>query len=89
MVKTKERAKRTYNLDPSTIELVRSMVGTVAETQDAVIERSVRAMARRMRDLEHTRLWAQGVEDPEFQREMQEIFTGFESADRDAWSEGA
>jgi len=89
MIKTKERAKRTYNLDPGIIELVRAMVGTVADTQDGVIERSVRAMARRMRDLEHTRLWAQAAESPEFQREMQAIFTGFESDDRDAWSQGA
>lgn len=89
MAKTKDRSRRTYNLDPSTIELVRSMVGSVAGSQDAVVERSIRAMARRMRDLEHTRLWTQAAEDAQFQLEVQELSEGLRSDDRAAWDAGA
>ena len=88
MAKAKERVKKTYNLDPETVDLVRSMVGSVADTQDAVVVRSVRAMARRLRDREHSRLWAEAASDPEFQREMRGLFEEFEADDRAAWEVG-
>ena len=82
------KVKRTYNLSPATVAAVRELAGRIASTQDAVIERSVEELRRRMRDLEHTRLWAEAAEDPEFVREMEEIFNEFEADDRAAWTLG-
>jgi len=60
----------------------------VAPTQDAVVERAVRDLARGFRDELHTRLWEQARQDPDFQAEMQEIWDGLEADYRLAWREG-
>ncbi len=60
----------------------------VAPTQDALVERAVRDLARGFRDELHTRIWAQAGQDPEFRAEMQEIWAGLEADDRLAWGEG-
>jgi len=88
MATVKDRVKKTYNLTPRTIELVREMVGKVAGTQDAVVSRSVLAMARQVRDQEHARRWAQAARTPALQRELEEIAAEFEADDRAAWEVG-
>ena len=71
------------------MDTVRRLVeAQVAPTQDAVVERAVRDLARGFRDELHTRLWEQTRHDPDFQAEMQEIWDGLEADDRLAWSEG-
>lgn len=82
------KVKRTYNLSPGTVAAVRELAGVVAPTQDAVIERSVHELRRRVRDAEHTKLWAEAAQDAEFRREMEEIFSEFEADDRAAWELG-
>lgn len=80
------KVKRTYNLRPETIDTVRRLVeARVAPTQDAVVERAVRELARRLRDDAHTRLWAQAGRDPGFQAEVQGIWDSFAAEDREAW----
>ncbi len=84
------KIKRTYNLSPMTVGLVRHLaeVAQVAPTQDAVIEAAIQSLGRRVRDEEHTRQFAACARDPEFQREMAEIGTEFEADDRAAWEVG-
>jgi hypothetical protein len=90
MAKVARRVKRTYNLRPATVDTVRRLVeAQVAPTQDALVERAVRDLARAFRDDLHSRLWAQAGQDPEFQAEMQEIWDGLEADDRLAWGAGA
>lgn len=72
------------------MDTVRRLVeAQVAPTQDALVERAVRDLARQFRDEVHTRLWAQAGRDPEFQAEMQEIWDGLAADDRLAWGAGA
>ncbi len=81
--------KRTYNLRPATVDTVRRLVeAQVAPTQDALVERAVRDLARGFRDELHARIWAQARQDPEFQAEVQEIWAGLEAEDRLAWEAG-
>lgn len=83
------RVKRTYNLRPATVDTVRRLVeAQVAPTQDALVERAVRDLARGFRDELHTRIWAQTRQDPAFQAEMREIWDGLEADDRLAWGNG-
>ena len=84
------KMKRTYNLSPATVGLVRHLAEEVrvAPTQDAVVESAIKSLARRVRDQEHTRQFAACVRDPEFQREMAEIAAEFEGDDRAAWELG-
>jgi hypothetical protein len=90
MTKVARRVKRTYNLRPATVDTVRRLVeAQVAPTQDALVDRAVRDLARQFRDELHTRLWAQAGQDPEFQAEMQEIWDGLAADDRGAWGPGA
>jgi hypothetical protein len=90
MPKVARRVKRTYNLRPATVDTVRRLVeARVAPTQDALVERAVRDLAREFRDELHTRIWAQARQDPKFQAEMQEIWNGLEADDRFAWGSGA
>jgi alkylation response protein AidB-like acyl-CoA dehydrogenase len=78
--------KRTYNLRPTTVDTVRRLVeAQVAPTQDALVERAVRDLAREFRDALHTHAWAQSREDRQFQAELQEIWAGLEADDRLAW----
>jgi hypothetical protein len=86
MSRVVRKVKRTYNLRPATVDAVRRLVeAQVAPTQDALVERAVRDLARAFRDDLHTRLWTQAGQDPEFQAEMQEIWEGLAAEDRLAW----
>ncbi len=84
------KMKRTYNLSSTTVGLVRHLAeeAKVAPTQDAVVERAIQALARRVRDEEHTRQFASCALDPEFQRELEEIAADFEADDRASWALG-
>ena len=86
MPRVARRVKRTYNLRPTTVDTVRRLVeAEVAPTQDALVERAVRELARDFRDVLHTRAWAEARHDPEFQAELQEIWDAFAADDRFAW----
>jgi hypothetical protein len=84
------RVKRTYNLSKAAVETVRELVekDRIAPTQDAVVERAIRALARRVRDAEHERRWAKLAGDPDFHAENEGIFRIFEEDDRAALDEG-
>jgi hypothetical protein len=89
MTRAAQRVKRTYNLRPATVETVRELVEAhVAPTQDALVERAVRDLARAFRDELHTRAWAEAGRDPAFQAEMREIWEGLAADDRLAWESG-
>ncbi|MGB9483427.1 MAG: hypothetical protein WCB86_05985, partial [Candidatus Dormiibacterota bacterium] len=64
------KVKRTYNLSPTTVGLVRTLAkdARVAPTQDAVVESAIRSLARRVRDEAHARQFAACALDPDFQR---------------------
>ncbi len=85
-----KRVKRTYNLSPETVLTVRELADQahVAPTQDAVVERAIQSLARRVRDREHARRFAACAQDPEFVGEMEEIAAEFEQDDRAAWARG-
>lgn len=90
MPKLARRVKRTYNLRPATVDTVRRLVeAQVAPTQDALVERAIRDLARGFRDELHARIWAEARQDPEFQAELQEIWDGLEADDRLAWGPSA
>jgi hypothetical protein len=81
------RVKRTYNLPQSSVDTVRRLAEEygVADSQDAVVERAIRDLERRVRDAHDEILWKRSTEDPEFLAEMQELETGFASDDDRAW----
>jgi hypothetical protein len=86
MAKIVRRIKRTYNLRPATVETVKRLVdANVAPTQDALMERAVHDLDREVRDQQHTRLWAQAGQDPEFQAELRRIWDGLAVDDHRAW----
>lgn len=88
-MRTARRVKRTYNLRPDTVHTVRQLVEAhVAPSQDAVVERAIRDLARGLRDELHTELWAQARQDPAFHAEMQEIWDGLAADDDRAWDAG-
>jgi len=82
------RIKRTYNLSRETVETVRELQAEYAAgpTQDAVVERAVRDLARHLRDERDATSWAKAARDPEFQGEVAELEAEFAADDRRAWS---
>src|SRR5438477_12576230 len=85
MSRVARRVKRTYNLRPATVDTVRRLVeARVAPTQDALVERAVRDLAREIRDELHSQIWTQAGQDPEFQAEMREVWDGLADDDRTA-----
>lgn len=83
-----DKVKRTYSLSAGTVATVRSLAAQAGVTQDAIVERSVDALRRRMRDAEHTAQWAAAARDPEFNAEMDAILAAFEADDAAAWAAG-
>ena len=82
-----ERTKRTYNLAPSTVQVVRELVDEygVASSQDAVIELAVEELERRVRDDREGEAWAAAADDPEFLSETAGISVAYRSADGETW----
>jgi hypothetical protein len=83
------KVKRTYNLHPEVVAAVRLLAEKrIAPSQDGVIERAVRDLARRTRDSEHSQRWAEAADDPEFQAEVEEVGAAFAADDLTAWTAG-
>jgi predicted metalloprotease len=84
------KVKRTYNLSKAAVQTVRELVekDRIAPSQDAVVERAIRGLARRVRDAEHEKRWAELEGDAAFRAENDEIFHLFEEDDRTALDAG-
>jgi hypothetical protein len=83
------KVKRTYNLQPDVVAAVRLLAERrIAPTQDAVIERAVRDLARRTRDDEHAELWAAAASDAGFKAEVEDLWAAFATDDLNAWNVG-
>lgn len=69
------RAKRTYNLDASTVRHVRELSADygLADSQDAVVELAVERLYREALDAAEARAWSDAAADPHFGAEMREI----------------
>ena len=82
-----DRTKRTYNLAPSTVKVVRELVEEygVASSQDAVIELAVEELERRVRDERESDAWAAAAADPEFLAETADLEVAYRSADGETW----
>lgn len=80
------RRKRTYNLPEATVRAVRELAdGGYAASQDAVVERAIEEVARRLRDEEEAKLWEQAATDPVFRAEMRALEIEFGDFDPDNW----
>lgn len=80
------RAKRTYNLANETVQTVRRLAERgVADSQDAVVERAIEELARRIRESEEAEVWARAAEDPLFTGEMRSLDAEFAAADAETW----
>ena len=62
------RAKRTYNLDESTIRHVRELSADygLADSQDAVVELAVERLYREALDAAEAQAWSDAAADPRF-----------------------
>lgn len=69
------RIKRTYNLNPATVALVRDLAARqdVAASQDAVIEMAVEVLARTLRDRDEAAAWVRAATDGAFHAEMAQV----------------
>ena len=82
------RVKRTYNLSPEVVALVKRMVeDDAAPSQDALIESSVRMFERHLRDMRDYEAWERAASDPEFLAEAARLETEFAPDDVAAFSE--
>lgn len=80
------RVKRTYNLPYETVQTVRRLAEHgVAASQDAVVERAIDDLARRIREAEEADAWARAAEDPLFTGEMRALDAEFATADAETW----
>jgi len=81
------RVKRTYNLAPRTVRVVREMAERygVASSQDGVIELAVSELERRLGDEADAAMWERAASDPQLHAESAEVASAFRSADRETW----
>lgn len=80
------RKKRTYNLSAQVIATVHRLAERkVAPTQDAVVEMAINNLARRVREMEESKAWAQAARDPLFTAEMDRLDAEFQKADGETW----
>jgi hypothetical protein len=81
------KQKRTYNLDPRTVRVVRELADAyrAAPTQDAVVELAVDELQRRLREAAEADVWAKAGRDREFLGEVTELEEAFATADRETW----
>lgn len=81
------RVKRTYNLPPATVRLVRELSEeyAVAPSQDAVIELAVDELDRRLRERREADAWAEAARDPAFATEVDDLERAYRAADAETW----
>ncbi len=82
------KAKRSYNLRLSTIELVKRLVDVehIAPTQDALVERAIGKLARTLQEDIDARAWSRAARDPSVSAEDAQIEQEFPLTDT-AWLE--
>lgn len=85
--RTATRVKRTYNLSQASVNAVKRLADEsgVASSQDAVVERAITDLDRRVRDARDALLWRQSAQDSGFVTEMQQLADGFMADDTRAW----
>lgn len=81
------RVKRTYNLDPRTIHVVRELADRyrVAASQDAVVELAIDELQRQVVEREESASWERAATDPAFRAEAQDLEAAFQTADLETW----
>jgi hypothetical protein len=79
------KAKRTYNLSPTTVHRVRELADLpgVARSQDEVVELAVERFYLEVRAREEAAIWEAAADDPSFKAEMNGIAHDFR--DGEAW----
>jgi len=79
------RAKRTYNLDETTVRRVREIADQYEafRTQDRVVDAAVERLYLELRSKAEEAQWAAAADDPEFRTEATAIGEAF--GDRDQW----
>lgn len=75
MASRPKRTKRTYNLAEPTVRRVRELseLYGAAATQDAVVDLAVERLYLALRERAEGERWAAAADDPDFQREMQDV----------------
>jgi hypothetical protein len=81
------RVKRTYNLDPRTVQAVRELADRygVAASQDAVVELAVDELRRLIVERRESEAWDQASRDPAYTAEAEELDRAYATADRETW----
>lgn len=80
------RIKRTYNLEPATVQRVRELAEAYeVSSQDAIIELAIDELDRRLRDRREGDLWAAAAEDPDLSAEVEALASDYAAADSETW----
>jgi hypothetical protein len=81
------KTKRTYNLDPATVERVREIAhrADIAASQDRVVDIAVERLYDELRAREEEVLWAEARLDAEFRTEMRQLANVYR--DTESWPE--
>jgi hypothetical protein len=79
--------KRTYNLDPDVVTIVRKEVDEAgsAPSQDAFVAAAILNWARELREAREALRWAEAALDPEFTAEAAELEAGLAADEAAAW----
>jgi predicted transcriptional regulator len=69
------RIKRTFNLTDDALRQVRELAesGSIARSQDGVVETAIDELYRRHRAAQEAEIWARAAADPEFGNESRDI----------------
>jgi hypothetical protein len=81
------KQKRTYNLAPRTVRVVRELADDyhAAATLDGVIVLAVDELHRRLRERAEAETWKAAGQDETFGVEARELEDAFATADRETW----
>ncbi|MDP9343853.1 MAG: hypothetical protein M3Q23_17540 [Actinomycetota bacterium] len=80
------KTKRTYRLSQEAVATVKRLSeDRIEPTQDAVVERAIRELARQVDDMRDALRWGEAASDPAFQREAAHLSKLFQEDDRRAW----
>jgi hypothetical protein len=81
------KTKRTYNISADVVTTVKRLIEEqhAAPSQDALVEQAVMELARRLRDVDDTRLWHEAAVDAAFQAEAKALDNEFAANDDEAW----